>query len=478
MTLDSSQLQDPLPQVDQISASTVSKAINESPYQPVFIVLDDDPTGTQSVANLPVITSWKESDFDWVFSTGLPAVYVMTNSRSLDPADAEKINREVVRSAMSAASRNQVEVAFISRSDSTLRGHFPLEPEAIADELAARGVHIDGVVLIPAFPDAGRITVHGTHYAGSMTAGFTPVADTEFARDASFGYTKSVLAEWVEEKTGGDVSASAVIKVDIDDLRRDHPKVVAQLLHAHDRQPIVCDATSESDLRAIALALIEAEAQGKRFIYSVGPPFGRARIGQAEREPLSGNEIVELRAKRDDLTAGGLIVVGSHVSVTSRQLARLSEDRDLSHCIVEVPKVIDPTSRDSHIAEVVEQALAALERESVVVSTSRERITGTDEADSLRIARDVSSSLIEITQRIFAHCTPRFVIAKGGITSSDIATHGLGIRRAMAVGSLQRGIISLWLADDGLARGIPYVVFAGNVGDDDSLIEVVEKLSH
>jgi uncharacterized protein YgbK (DUF1537 family) len=52
----------------------------------------------------------------------------------------------------------------------------------------------------------------------------------------------------------------------------------------------------------------------------------------------------------------------------------------------------------------------------------------------------------------------------------------LGIRRAWARGTLLPGIVSLWEPVDGPAAGLPYVVFAGNVGDDDALASVVERL--
>jgi uncharacterized protein YgbK (DUF1537 family) len=146
-----------------------------------LVVLDDDPTGTQSVADLPVLTRWSVPDFEWAFAQHAPAVYVLTNTRSLDPGEAEKRNREVVRNALAAGGGP---LGFVSRSDSTLRGHFPLEPEVIADELAqVAGVRTDAIVIVPAFPDAGRVTIGGTHY---MRDGGTlvPVAETEFAQDA------------------------------------------------------------------------------------------------------------------------------------------------------------------------------------------------------------------------------------------------------------------------------------------------------
>ena len=61
----------------------------------VLVVLDDDPTGTQSVADLPVLMSWTPSSMEWALRQGKPAVYVMTNSRSLAPNDAAERNRQV-----------------------------------------------------------------------------------------------------------------------------------------------------------------------------------------------------------------------------------------------------------------------------------------------------------------------------------------------------------------------------------------------
>src|SRR6476661_3459034 len=154
----------------RIPARTVADALaaasGASPR--VLVVLDDDPTGTQSVANLPVLTRWDVEDFSWAFTHRIngrrpDAVYVLTNTRSLDPAEAAVRNEEVVRNALAAAdlladdAGSRLRLGFVSRSDSTLRGHYPLEPATIAATIAAAsGEATDGVVIVPAFPDAGR----------------------------------------------------------------------------------------------------------------------------------------------------------------------------------------------------------------------------------------------------------------------------------------------------------------------------------
>lgn len=460
-------------------ATTAQQVREVADHQPrVLIVLDDDPTGTQSVADLPVLTDWSVESLEWALAQQRPAVYVMTNSRSLDPDEAAQRNREVATAAFEAADRAGIGINFVSRSDSTMRGHYPLEPQVLADCISERGAgEVDGIVIVPAFGDAGRITVGGIHYAGSKADGFTPVGETEFARDATFGYTKSRLAEWVEEKTGGQTRASEVIEIGLTELRTDLAAVVAKLRSARNRQPVVTDIVDEPDLRQLSLALQAAEDAGSRFLYRVGPPFVRARIGQDSHPPLERDELYAIRrGGLAEHSVGGLIMVGSHVQQTTRQLDALRARRAPVELEINVPAVLSD-QRGAHLNEVVDQALAQLPKGNVVVRTSRSLVTGADAADSLRLARAVSDAVVEVAQRVLAGYPPRFVVAKGGITSSDVASRGLGIGRAFVRGPMLPGIVSLWDPMDGPARGIPYIVFAGNVGGPESLADVVDKLS-
>lgn len=446
----------------------------------IFVVLDDDPTGTQSVSDLPVLTSWGKDDFVWAFETGKRAVYVMTNSRSLSPDDAERVNNEVVDAAFEAAQEieGDVKLSFVSRSDSTLRGHFPLEPNTIADALKVKGEETDGIVIVPAFGDAGRITVKGTHYAGNMDKGFVPVGQTEFAKDATFGYQSSKLDEWVEEKTEGQVSKDDCLMISLDVLRGGLEPVVDILMKASKRQPVIPDIVVENDLRLFSLALIEAEKQGKKFIYRVGPPFVRARIGQDEHPPLSEKELQKVIDRNKGATPGGLIVVGSHVGLTTRQLEYLRNDVEIPLIEMDVHKVIDDRTRLEHIEQLVSQVKERLRQGNVVLATSRKLVTGVDGDESLDISRRISDSLVGVVNQVIKGDRPRFVIAKGGITSSDVASKGLEMRHAFVVGPMLKGIVSLWSSEDGPAVGVPYIIFAGNVGDETSLAVVTKKLSN
>jgi uncharacterized protein YgbK (DUF1537 family) len=455
----------------------------------VLVVLDDDPTGTQSVADLPVLTRWDVEDFTWAFGQDKPAVYVLTNTRSLDPAEAAARNGEVVRNALAAAGSG-LRLGFVSRSDSTLRGHYPLEPDVIAATVAAvSGEKTDGVVLVPAFPDAGRLTIGGVHYmrgTGDAKGTLVPVSETEFARDASFGFSTSVMADYVAEKSQGRFPADSVIVLDLNIIRAGaaaqdpaiSAKAIADAIEpATDSTPIVADIVTENDFRALALGLEEAERRGKNLLYRVGPPFVRGRIGQEIRTALTAEEAY---AGNTPSEAGGLIVVGSHVGLTTRQLNVLTAQHSSARIIeIDVEKLLgaEPDAK-AHLDQTVDAVVDALRAGDVIVHTSRLLIKTDDPAESLRIARTVSAAVVDVVNRTLKTFPPRFVIAKGGITSSDVAAHGLEIRHAIVRGPMLPGIVSLWEPVDGPAKGIPYIVFAGNVGDDDSLAQVTRKLSN
>ncbi|WP_115790152.1 four-carbon acid sugar kinase family protein [Arthrobacter silvisoli] len=473
----------------QLVADAVAASAAASPR--ILVVLDDDPTGTQSVAKLPVLTRWDVADFGWAFThvvgNGLePAVYVLTNTRSLDPAEAAARNEEIVRNALAAAPAAGVRVGFVSRSDSTLRGHYPLETDVIAATVAeVDGVATDGVVIVPAFPDAGRVTIGGVHYMRGDAGTLTPVSETEFAKDATFGFANSEMAKYVEEKSGGRLAAGDVIVLDLNTIRAGaaagapaiSAKAIADAIEsATDSTPIVADIVTENDFRLLALGLEEAEHRGKKLLYRVGPPFVRGRIGQEIRAALSGEEAYEGNTPS---TAGGLIVVGSHVGLTTRQLNVLTAEHSSARIVeIDVEKLLaDESEADDYLGTVVSAVVDALHEGDVIVHTSRLLIKSDDAAASLRIARTVSAAVVSVVNRTLKTFPPRFVIAKGGITSSDVAAHGLEIRHAIVRGPMLPGIVSLWEPVDGPAKGIPYIVFAGNVGNDDSLAQVTRKLS-
>ena len=449
-----------------------------------LVVLDDDPTGTQSITDLPVLTAWGDDDLRWALRQSTPAFFVLTNTRSLSAPDAEALDRDVARAVTAAAAAEGVDVVLASRSDSTLRGHYPLETDVLARELAAAGEPVDGVVIVPAFIEPGRVTVDSVHWMRT-DAGMIPVSHSEFARDASFGYANADLRDWVEEKTDGRVARSDVATITLHDLRAGGPERVEEVLAGlRDERPVVVDAATDDDLRVLVLALLAAEARGSRFLYRTGPSFVRARSGQAAAAPVDAARLRTALAANDPgpddrpRAPRGLIAVGSHVALTTRQLDRLRAAGGVTDLELDVPTLLDPARAAAHVTATVQRAGALLAggATDVVVTTSRDLVQGRDAADSLAIARTVSAALVGAVREIVSRIRPAFVLAKGGITASDTATDGLGVSRAWSRGTLLPGTVSVWEPVAGTARGIPYVVFAGNVGDDNGLLAAVGTL--
>ena len=443
-----------------------------------LIVIDDDPTGSQSVAGIPVLTAWSKADLEWAFAQNQPVIFILTNSRSVAEATAAALNEDVVTNTIAVARTNGYHLTFLSRSDSILRGHFPAETNAIARAASRAGAPLfDGVVLVPAFPSAGRVTIGGIHYLRSGKD-LIPVAQTQFAHDASFGYEHSDLRHYVEEKSLGAIRSSDVLVVTLDTVRAGADAIADLLDEVRDGRVVVADCVTDDDLRALCLGLTTAQRRGKNFLYRTGPSFVGAWIGQPTPTPI---DVADVFANATSRLPGGLVIVGSHVNLTNRQIAALRASRpDMLDIELDVGKLNLHDHGDAsgnYLAVIIDNIVERLEVGDVVVRTSRIVITGESPDASLLIATAVSTAISSLVHAVVSRVRPRFVVAKGGITSNDVASHGLEIRRGTVVGPLLPGLVSLWRPAEGLAADIPYIVFPGNVGDDDALLTVVNKLS-
>jgi uncharacterized protein YgbK (DUF1537 family) len=437
-------------------------------------VLDDDPTGSQAVHGVQVVTALEEEAYAAALAGPAATCFVLTNTRSLDEPAAAGVNVRAARGLVSVAERRGTRVQLVSRSDSTLRGHVMAEVAALESvRRATAGRGYDGVLLVPAFLEAGRLTAGDIHWARAGGR-LVPVGETEFARDAAFGYRASNLRDFVAEKSGGTIRRDDVASIGLADIRLGGPERVRELLAgARDGRWVVVNATEYSDLEAVAAGVLIAERAGSSFLFRTGPSFVRALAGMDPRAPLRSADIWP--AGGPPPGGHGLVVVGSHVGQTSRQLAALRARGGIASVELDVPAVV--AGREV-AADTARQVIAALHDGDVLLYTSRAVATGTDGAGSLAIARTVSAALSRIAGQALA-ARPAWIVAKGGITSHDIAQQGLGIRRAEVAGQLFPGVISLLRPLDAApgAIGVPYVVFAGNVGDDETLADVVSILN-
>jgi uncharacterized protein YgbK (DUF1537 family) len=293
---------------------------------------------------------------------------------------------------------------------------------------------------------------------------------TEFALDSVFGYESSNLRDWVQEKTSGRVSPEDMVSISIEDIRLGGPKQITEkLMSLTDSQVCIVNAASYRDLEVFVQGLLYAEANGKQFLYRTGASFVRVRSGLTSKTLLKGIDLNMPKA------GGGLIVVGSYVPRTTAQLEELLGLPGISGIEIRVEDILNENRCHREFQRVGLWAEKALETDNDVVIYTSRRIFSADTAEgNLQIGQCVSKGLIKTLQSV--KIQPRYLIAKGGITASDLATEGLSVKRAMVLGQILPGVPVWQLGLESRHPGMSYIVFPGNVGSSSALVDVVTRL--
>lgn len=429
--------------------------------RPKIIVLDDDPTGSQTVHGCLLLTRWDVPTLKLGLYDASPLFFVLTNTRALGPEDAARVTREVCVNLKQALVGFDGRVIFVSRSDSTLRGHFPVETDVMNEELGP----FDATFLVPAFFEGGRITVHLTHYV-RMGERLVPAHETEFARDSVFGYHFSYLPKYVEEKTRGRIRADEVVRFPLEEIRSGSFEKLMTLI---DNACCVVDAETQADLDFFADECLSAVEHGKRFLFRSAASLLTA-LAKLPPQPVPPERMYEYVPGRRP----GVVVVGSHVRRTTEQLAELLKEPGVAGVEIDVDRL--PEERVALLEDIAAR-VAALHAagNTVAIYTSRvERRFPSAEA-RLRFGAEVSEFLVALVHRL-----PRdigFIVAKGGITSNDMLSRGLALSAARIMGQILPGCsVVLTPPDHDRFPNIPVVIFPGNVGDEKALATVQRRL--
>ncbi|MDQ8189852.1 four-carbon acid sugar kinase family protein [Roseibacillus persicicus] len=430
-----------------------------------LVVLDDDPTGTQTVSDLPVLTSWSVEELREELTRGTPVFYLLTNSRALTEGQTESLHREIGGNLLRAGREAGREFLVISRSDSTLRGHYPLEVDTLSESLQ---LEKPLVFFLPFFEAGGRLTLNGTHYVVEKGEA-VPAHETPFAQDNAFPFSSSYLPEYLVEKSGGTVALEQVVHLPLALLREGGPGEVQRVLEAADAGAVcIVDALELRDLEVLVSVLPAVEA-ARPVLYRSAASFVQARAGLATRDLLAPLEL----ADPEENDHGGLIVVGSHVPKTTAQLDSLLQGAEVEALELSVPKLLEnPDEVLFPLSQAMNQSIQA--GKTVVLSTSRERIDAESAERNLFLSQTISRALVSLVQSLVVR--PRFLVAKGGITSSDLATDAMGVKRALVLGQILPGVPVWQLGSETRFPGLPYIIFPGNVGGEDALLKAFQKL--
>ena len=432
-----------------------------------IVVLDDDPTGSQTVHSCLLLTRWDVATLSEALEDEAPLFFVLTNTRGMSAERAAQVTREVchnLREALEQLSEKGTTInpIMVSRSDSTLRGHYPVETDVIAEELGP----FDGHFLVPAFFEGGRITRDSIHYL-VIDGKPIPTHETEFARDSVFGYSTSYLPDYVEEKTAGRIKANQVQRFLLDDVRGD---VSDRLLAMQDNECGVVDCEQQSDLDRFAQQVQIAAEQGKRFLFRSAASL-LTSLAKLPPQPIDAEHMASY--VRDG--RAGAVIVGSHVAKTTSQLNELLKKDGIVPIEVDVERI----SGDS--AALLEDTLKAAagahdQNKTPVIFTSRNEKTFKDQQTRLAFGEQVSAFLMDVVRGL--PTSIGFLISKGGITSNDVLSDGLALRTSRVLGQILAGCSVVRCPDDHPRYpNLPVVIFPGNVGDEHALALVYQRLA-
>lgn len=439
-----------------------------------FVVLDDDPTGVQTVHDISVYTDWTENSIRQGFEEKNKLFYVLTNSRGMTVAETTAVHKELGVVIAKVARETKKNYIIMSRSDSTLRGYYPLETMILKEGMEKDGITLDGEILCPFFLEGGRYTINNIHYV-QQGEELVPAAETEFAKDPTFGYHHSSIPEYIEEKTGGAFKAEDVTCISLESLRRlDVAGIEKQLNQVCGFNKVCVNAVSYEDLKVFAAAFYRSIGTGKHFMFRTAAGLVKVAGNIPDKPLLTQEEMVTEQSNN-----GGLVVVGSYTEKTTLQLGELLKLKDVCPVEFNSNKILEG---DIAFYEEVDRCTAIEEEiirsgKTAVCFTSRKLLTLADDTkeSALRRSVKISDGVLKLVGQL--KIRPAFVIAKGGITSSDIGVKALGVKRADVMGQILPGIPVWHLGNECIFSGMPYIIFPGNTGNQNSLREAVEKLT-
>jgi uncharacterized protein YgbK (DUF1537 family) len=434
--------------------------------RPKIIVLDDDPTGSQTVHSCLLLTCWDVETLRLGLANAAPIFFILTNTRALTPEAAVQVTREVCENLKVAIAAESIQdFLVVSRSDSTLRGHYPVETDVIAEALGPFDAHF----LVPAFFEGGRVTRNSVHYL-VVDGKPTPVHETEFAKDSVFGFSHSYLPDYVAEKTAGKIPAERVERLLLKDLRSG---CLDRLMKLSRNRCVAVDAEQQEDLNRFAQDILTAAAMGKRFLFRSAASLLTA-LAQLPPQPIPAERMAQyVRGEHP-----GAFIVGSHVKKTTEQLAYLLAQPNVAGIEVPVSRLQDGADAYANLLqETLEKVRSRHSQgQTPVVYTSRQELQFADTQTRLQFGMTVSALLMDIVRGLPSNIG--YLVSKGGITSNDVLSQGLSLRTAWLLGQIIPGCSVVKTSSDrSLFPELPVVLFPGNVGTKESLALVYQRFA-
>ena len=439
-------------------------------------MIDDDPTGSQTVHGCLLLLRWDVDTLQYGLNHPSPFLFILADTRAMSREDAAARNREICRcldAALSANKQSRHNVLLVSRGDSTLRGHGILEPAVLATYFGP----FDATLHAPAFLEGGRTTVDGVHRLYGK-----PVHMSPFAQDHLFGYNTSNLAEWVEEKSKGIIRAANVDRLslkELDEAATSSTGMIALSNHLQrltNNQIVVVDAEQQRQLTALG-NVVRSLAGKRRFLFRAAASLVKA-LANPGSQPANARALAGFR-RRSSLgeLLPGLVLVGSHVPLARQQLKQLlatDRCRGIELPVHQIARAFEGNLPDLTLASLEQQWLIQLYKtleddHTPVLFTSHDELSFA----TRQAKRRFSKKLAQLTGRLAAAVAPQlgYLICKGGTTSQTLLAEGLSLTLVQLEGQLLPGLSLVRPLEYGNFWNLPILTFPGNLGDENTLLE-------
>ncbi len=437
-----------------------------------FVVIDDDPTGSQTVYDCLLLLKWDCSTLAKGFESKSNLFFILANTRSLSENDAKLRIEEICKNLKNiiASQASEEEIIFISRGDSTLRGHNFLEPSTINRCLGP----FDATFHIPAFIEGKRLTINGSHFVDK-----TPINKTIFARDKIFGFETSNVKHLLFQKSKsqikiGDIQNLLLSQIEI--LNDEENNIVFKKLNnLINNKHVIVDIENYSQLKKFSLVIKKLSRQ-KKFLFRTAASF-ISSISEKKSVPQAETFFSSLRIRNKEKSfLPGLIIVGSYVELSTIQLNNLLQINNCDPIELDVFEFFKITSLENNQKRrnflknkfLKEIRFSFDKGKTPVVFTSR-KFMSLEYSEQFNFYNSLACFIAELVADLKYEIG--YLILKGGITTNVILSNGLNADYVYLKGQIFTGIsvVTYKLKND---EKLPIVTHPGNIGTKDSLVNI------
>ena len=437
------------------------------------IVIDDDPTGSQTVNNCLLLLKWDYSTLIKGFQSKSNLFFILANTRSLSENDAKLRLVEICNALKKVISKESYkeEFIFVSRGDSTLRGHNFLEPKIMNDCLGP----FDATFHIPAFIEGKRMTIDGDHFVDNV-----PVSQTIFAKDKIFGYKTSNVKQLLFQKCKYQIKFNDIQNLKISELKvlesKEKNIVFNKIRNLKENSHVIVDIENYSQLEKFSLSIKKLSKQ-KKFLFRTAASFisSISAVKDNPKEPFFYSII--RRKNREKKFLPGFLVIGSYVELTTMQLKEFLEISDCIPIELDVFEFLRISKLKSNQDQLVffknkllAQIRSILKQENTpVLFTSRKEVSLAKNDEQVNFYNSLAHFISELVSDLKNEIG--YLVSKGGITSNVILSNGFNANYVYLQGQIITGVslVTFKLEND---ENLPIVTFPGNIGNQDSLVKV------